>query len=321
MYIMRIRVLYIVLTLLLVVGCGSRHTTTEQDKATTERHYAPGTRPIERRIYIGAITSEEEYRHALEHYWDGFDFTIGERVAEYDTVDLIYAMADYVAIIPPQGADTLLRSLMHRAEASRPVLDMFATITELVLHDPNSPLRNDEYYIPILEVLVATPHYDEYDRIAPAYDLDMVRKNRIGTVANDFVYTMASGRQGRLHDIATEYTIVMFSNPGCPMCRDIRREMEASPLINELCERNTLAILTLYPDADITAWREHLSELPAGWINAYDKGMVLTTERLYNLNAIPSLYLLDRDKRVVIKDGTSVADIENIVAIMEGERR
>ena len=97
--------------------------------------------------------------------------------------------------------------------------------------------------------------------------------------------------------------------------------MEASPLINELCERNTLAILTLYPDADITAWREHLSELPAGWINAYDKGMVLTTERLYNLNAIPSLYLLDRDKRVVIKDGTSVADIENIVAIMEGERR
>ncbi|MBQ3173832.1 MAG: DUF5106 domain-containing protein [Alistipes sp.] len=316
---MRIRVLYIVLTLLLVVGCGSRPTTKERDKATTERHYVPGTRPLERRIDIGAITSEEEYRHALEHYWDGFDFTIGERVAEYDTLELIYAMADYVTIIPPQGADTLLRNLMHRAEASRPVLDMFATVAEVVLHDPNSPLRNDEYYIPILEVLVTTPLYDEYDRIAPTYDLDIARKNRIGTTATDFVYTLANGRQGRLHTIDARYTIVMFSNPGCPMCREIRSQIEASPLINELRERGDMAIITLYPDEDVDAWREYLAELPATWINAYDKGMTLTKERLYNLNAIPSLYLLDKHKRIIIKDGSNVAAIENAIAIMEAQ--
>ena len=91
-------------------------------------------------------------RSDIDNYWDKFDFEIGERVIEYDTVDLFCAMADYVVMIEPERADSLLRSLMHRAEQSRPVLDMFATITEMVLHNPNSPLRNDEYYIPILEI-------------------------------------------------------------------------------------------------------------------------------------------------------------------------
>lgn len=298
------RAIYILTAIIMLVGCGGR----SQSKGSGEvEHYAPGTRTFE--------------RGTIDNYWDKFDFAIGERVVEYDTVDLVYAMADYVAMIEPTAADSLLRALMHRAEASRHVLDMFATVAEIVLHDPNSPLRNDEYYIPILEVLVHSPHYDEYDRIAPIYDLDMARKNRIGTVATDFAYTLACGREGRMHDIVAEYTILMFSNPGCPMCRDIRREIEASPLINELCERGDIAILTLYPDEDIAAWREHLPELPAGWINAYDRGTQITTERLYNLNAIPSLYLLDSDKRVIIKDGTSVAQIENAIAIMESERR
>lgn len=256
----------------------------------------------------------------MDSYWDKFDFEAGEHVKEYDTLDLVYAMADYVMMIDPADADSLLRGLMHRAEASRPVLDLFASVTEMVLHDPNSPLRNDEYYIPILEVLVASPLYDEYDRIAPAYDLDLALKNRIGTVATDFVYTLANGREGRLSDIDSRYTIVMFSNPGCPMCRDIRYEMEASPLINELREHNSIAILTLYPDEDVATWRDHLKELPMGWINAYDRELRLTTERLYNLNAIPSLYLLDEAKRVIIKDGSSVAQIENAIAIMEAER-
>lgn len=313
---------YILAFVLLMAGCGPR--TTQKQKAanadTIEKSYAPGTRRMERSVENPyAISSEEEYLRAVEEYWDDFDFGIGERVTEYDTVDLVYAMADYVILIPAERADSLLRDLMHRAEASRQVLDLFATVTEIVLHDPNSPYRNDEYYIPILEVLAESPLYDEYDRIAPTYDLEIARKNRLGNVATDFTYTLANGRKGQLHDIEAEYTILMFSNPGCPMCRDIRNEMEASPLLNELHERGTLKIITLYPDEDIAAWREYLSELPAGWINAYDDGMRITEERLYSLRAIPSLYLLDSEKRVLVKDGSSVPQIENVIAISEAQ--
>ena len=85
-------------------------------------------------------------------------------------------------------------------------------------------------------------------------------------------------------------------------------------------ELGRVEVLNVYPDTDLNAWRDYLSELPTEWINSYDQGTILTNEHLYNLSAIPSLYLLDSTKRVLVKDGTDVAMIENIIAISEANR-
>ncbi|MBO7199591.1 MAG: DUF5106 domain-containing protein [Alistipes sp.] len=311
----------LLLVAMLLVSCGGAKTKKQEIKDVAVEHYEPGTRQVDVDFDIYRYTSKEEFDGAIGRYWDGFDFECGERVVEYDTVSVTQAFVDYVAYInvgmEPKQCDSLLRSLMHRAEESRQVLDLFAYVAESVLHDPNSPMRNDELYIPILEVLVESPLYDEYDRIAPAYDLELARQNRIGNVANDIVYTLASGKTGRLHSIDAEYVILMFSNPGCPMCREIIEEIGASPLINEMMENDLIEVLAVYPDEDLEAWRDHIGDIPQSWINGYDDGMRITQERSYNLQAIPSLYLLDSEKRVIIKDGTSVAQIENAIAYFE----
>ena len=292
----------------------------DADKADVA-HFEPGTRQLDVDFDIYNISTEEEFNRAIDRYWDGFDFECGERVAEYDTVQVMQVFADYVSYISVgaerERRDSLLRGLVLRAEKSRPVLDFFAYVAEGVLHDPNSPLRNDELYIPILEVLVESPLYDEYDRIAPAYDLELARENRIGEVANDIAYTLVNGKRGRLHDIDSDYVILMFSNPGCPMCREIIEQISSSPLLNEMMENDLIEVLSVDPDEDLEAWRDHLGEMPRRWINGYDDGMKISEERSYNLQAIPSLYLLDGEKRVIIKDGTSVAQIENAIAYFE----
>ena len=309
------QILYTALILLATVaamGCSPK------PKSTTATTYEPGTRTMKRSVEsISSLRTEEDYEAMIAHFWDDFDFEVGERIIEYDTIDILNAMGEYVSYIPPRDADSLMRSLIFRASQSKPVLEFFTMIAEVVLHDPNSPLRNDEYYIPVLESMLESPLLDEYERIAPEYDLDLARKNRIGTPANDFVYTLADGSQHRMHDIEANYTILMFSNPGCPMCREIMEEITSSPLLNLLTEHGDLRTLSLYPDEDLEAWREHFKDMPTSWIRAYDKGMKITVERLYNLSAIPSLYLLDNQKRVIIKDGTSVAQIENTIAYLE----
>ena len=50
--------------------------------------------------------------------------------------------------------------------------------------------------------------------------------------------------------------------------------------------------------------------VPSSWINAYDAGARISKEELYDLKAIPSMYLLDRDKRVLAKDAFEVGYIE-----------
>ena len=41
--------------------------------------------------------------------------------------------------------------------------------------------------------------------------------------------------------------------------------------------------------------------------------MTITHERLYDLKAIPALYLLDREKRVMAKDCVDVEQIEHLI--------
>ena len=75
-----------------------------------------------------------------------------------------------------------------------------------------------------------------------------------------------------------------------------------------MIEQRRLTILAIYPDKELDEWHKH--SLPATWIDAYDKGCQIEEQRLYDLRAIPSLYLLDARKRVLVKDSTSVAEIE-----------
>ena len=287
----------LILILAVLIGCGPKRTKTAepQESITTE------------------ITPEERLQYRVDHFWDDFDFEDDKQLTMLSREQMVYALSEYVTLIPEERADSLMRALIRRASTSHNMLDYFYTLCEIVLHNPNSALRNDEYYIPVLEELVSSPLLDEYERIAPAYDLEIARKNRIGRQATDFVYTLEDGSEHRLYDIKANYTILMFSNPECPLCGEIMRQIASSQLLTALIEHGVLKVLTLYPDEDIAHWRKYIGNIPSEWIRAYDKGGVLTKERLYNLSAIPALYLLDRDKRVLIKDGTSVADIENLL--------
>ena len=287
----------LILILAVLIGCGPKRTKTAepQESITTE------------------ITPEERLQYRVDHFWDDFNFEDDKQLTMLSREQMIYALSEYVTIIPEERADSLMRVLIRRASTSHDMLDYFYTLCEIVLHNPNSVLRNDEYYIPVLEELVASPLLDEYERIVPAYDLEVALKNRIGRQATDFVYTLEDGSEHRLYDIKANYTILMFSNPECPLCGEIMRQIASSQLLTALIEHGVLKVLTLYPDEDIAHWRKYIGNIPSEWIRAYDKGGVLTKERLYNLSAIPALYLLDRDKRVLIKDGTSVADIENLL--------
>ena len=91
-------------------------------------------------------------------------------------------------------------------------------------------------------------------------------------------------------------------------------------MLNELTELGRLRTIAIYPDADLAVWRSYQPNMPSAWISGYDAGEVISRERLYDLRAIPALYLLDSQKRVLVKDGIDVAYIEYVIAKNEAER-
>ncbi len=300
------RHLVVLLVLLLATACGrSRQTAATPDE----------TRPVPVRFKPAfppdTLTVNEVRAWMAAHYWDRLDMADTTFYRRADTLEMLNAFMYYVQQYVDRDDPSPLVELVRRAStANRPSLEYFAMLTHNVLRNPNSPMRNDELFIPAMEAILASPLLDEYDRISPEHEIRMAGLNRIGQPANDFSYTTADGRTSRLYALRADFVLLFINNPGCEMCREIREAICQSPMLSEMIERRELAVLALYPDEDLAAWQAYREQIPAAWINAYDRGCRIENEELYDLQAIPSLYLLDRRKRVLVKDAVDVGQIE-----------
>lgn len=267
------------------------------------------------------IVAEHRAEYMRDHYWDRFDFADSGIPAKADTTDMVRAYAAYVANFVGPTNQAPIRKLLQRASSSKVMFDYFVMLSEKVLHDPNSPLRSDELYIAVLEEQIASPLLDKYEKMAPKYDLRIASQNRIGHTANDFDYTTKSGKTENLFSLSNDFVIVYINNPGCAMCRDITEALKRSPIINDLLHKGGLKIVAIYPDENLNEWHKHYADIPSAWINGYDKGCRISRENLYNTNAIPALYLLDKNKVVLVKDSTNVAELEYVLSQQAAPKR
>ncbi len=293
---------------LLTIGCGGRAkqgNTTAQVKAP--RVFVPALIP-------STIVEPEARRlYMCEHYWDKVNLADSIFFAEIDTVQMLEAFMTWVGQYMNPNDGSAVESFMTKAAKYPHSLRYFSMLAEKVLYDPNSPLRSDELYIPVLQAQVASEWLDKYEKLSPQYNLNLALQNRIGHKANDFRYTIGSGKTGTLYGIKAKYTLIFFNNPGCTMCKTIREAICASQVLSELIASGEMKVLALYPDELLDEWYAYREHIPSTWINSYDKGTVIRNKNLYDLKAIPALYLLDAQKRVLIKDSTDVGFVEYVV--------
>ena len=259
-------------------------------------------------------SDQDKFLFMREHFWDKFDFADSLYTTKADTMDIMKAYMAYVSNFVGAVDQEPIRDLMRKASVSKPMFQYFVSLSEKLFHDPNSPMRSDELYIAVLEAQLASPYLDKYEKMAPEYDLRIASQNRIGHKANNFDYTLRSGATRQMHNLKADFLIIYINNPGCPMCRDITEALKASELITSLIEQKVVKILAIYPDEQLNEWHKHMKDFPASWINSYDRGCHISRQQSYDLKAIPALYLLDREKNVLVKDSTNVGEIEYVIS-------
>ena len=299
---MRVTAIAIVLSLF-ALGCAPKQRKSDTPKSYHFRYVQP---PMQ-------ASEQQQLAYMRDHFWDKFDFADTLYTTKADTVEMCRVYALYVSKFVGAYDQTPIRKLMQRASVSKKMFDYFVMLSDKVLHDPNSPLRSDELYIAVLEAQLASPHYDKYEKMAPEYELHIVSQNRIGRKANNFDYTDRKGHTRDMYSLKEEFIIIYINNPGCAMCRDITEAMKQSQIISELQRKGRLKIIAIYPDEDLEEWRKHLDDMPAEWVNSYDKGCHINRENLYNTSAIPALYLLDKEKIVLVKDSTDIGELEFVL--------
>lgn len=280
---------------------------------------------------IPAVYTDPEERrdYLLDHFWDKFlagdgpcdtGAVLGVSHAEVEKQVATYA--EVLRQIPLPQAQQKMRHFFSQVEArqaadtSSHVFLLMAEIVSRYLYDPNSPVRDEDLYLPYVEGLAASPFTREAARPGYEYESRMCALTPVGSVAPDFRFTDARGRTHRLHEVQAGTTLLFFSNPGCYACQEIIETLLAVPGFNDMIARKSLAVVNVYIDEEIDKWREYEPNYPRNWLCGYDPDGLVRSDRIYCVRAIPSLYLLDRDKRVLMKD----APTERVVSWLQNQQ-
>ena len=275
----------------------------------------------------GMITaSEERLDYMISHYWDGFFAGNGTTNADYvlgvENGDVEQGVSNFIYLIsqiPVPEAQTKVADLFSKIEKKQQedsTSVQYLRMTEIVsryLYNPNSPLRSEDLFLPFVEGMLASEFTQEEKRAGYEFEAQMCRLNPYGTEAADFYFFDSSGHKRSLHDIKAKFTVLFFSNPGCNACQEIITELQAFSPLDQLITKKQLAIVNIYIDSDEGAWNTYVENYPKNWINGHDRDQLINSDQLYYVRAIPSLYLLDEQKKVIYKDAPT-ANVLNFIA-------
>lgn len=295
------------LFLILCTACGNRKASDNQAEDIKSDSTKIFALPV-----IPALLNTPESRadYLVRHYWENVDFADTTYLDHREVME--QAWVDYIDImklVPEETAISAIKQMYKDAGKKKKVFFYFTDLAEKYLYDPNSPMRNEELYIPVLDAMLESTVLDDTEKILPKGRRELAEQNRPGRQAEDFTYTLVSGKSGTLYGVKADYTLLFINNPGCHACEEGIKELKQAPAINKEFEAGNLKILSVYPDEDKEEWERHLSDFPKEWINGYDKKLMIKEKNLYDLKAIPTLYLLDKNKKVLLKDAV-VGQIE-----------
>ncbi|MGN1215633.1 MAG: DUF5106 domain-containing protein [Candidatus Cryptobacteroides sp.] len=311
--------------LLLLTACGGRNPGKSADTPRKSREF-PSAGPVP-----SVITDpKESYEYMIQNFWSRFldpstsflcDSTHVNGVPDTDVES---AIGMYVTLLGKSPDKAFAVSAMgsffsevEKYQKANPSSNLYSYMEKTVtkyLYDPNSPVRDEDLYLPYVEGLAASPLTDPGMVPAYSYDASMCALNRHGTPAADFAFTDLEGRKHTLYGVKADNVLLFFSNPGCPACGEIVEALCSDEAIASMVASGCLAVISIYIDSELDKWREYASAYPKQWISGYDHTGTIRSDVIYNVRAIPSLYLLDSGKKVVLKD----APVEKVIGYLHG---
>ncbi len=251
------------------------------------------------------------------HYWDNFTQTDSlyfsdslrlNGVKKETVEEQMGIFATLLGRITREEGSLAMESLFSRLEAFQmafpqsEMLPYMSSLAEHYFYDPNSPVRSEELFLPFVSGLASSELVDPAQREAASKKAGLCALNRPGTKAADFTFIDTKGARCTLYGIKAEKTLLIFGNPDCTACKDLLAGMKENDYLSRLISSGTLKVADIYIDEDIAQWKEKSALYPAEWINGYDPTGRIRADLLYSVRAIPSMYLLDKDKTVLLKD-------------------
>jgi len=270
--------------------------------------------PVTMRNPANREDSMRTYRYFKDHFWDNVNFWDG-RLA-YTTFFEDKLDQYFNTLVVPQP-DSVIREMDYMLG--------FASINEemtrfLLLKFLNRYLNQkymweDAVFVHLFEKYFAQKNYSwltEAGRKTITDRAYSLMANIMGNPASDIVLPDSSGVMHSLYgDSTAPFTIVAFWDPTCGHCREVVPKLDS--MYHAKWKKLGLRLFSVAKETDGTRkdWLKFINEHHLqDWTHVYysradekariDAG-IPGYSQLYDVQTFPTLYLLDKDKRIVAK--------------------
>lgn len=248
-------------------------------------------------------TVEERSHYLLTHYWDNIDFADTLLLQQQDIGE--QGFVNFIDLLPrfPQSAQEALDIFVAKAFDNIGSKDIFLAYIDQYLDSQDAPTRNDLVYAQLLSTLLSSDSIQarnasltEEERSRLGYKLKNISKNQVGTTATDFSFIDRQGTRHSLSDYKGQQVVLFFYSPDCERCHYIAKGLKQEPLLQGV------TVLAIYPADDHDLWQAQTEKYPSNWTDGYSPNGEIDARQLYYIRSTPSIYLLDKEQKVVLKD-------------------
>ena len=183
---------------------------------------------------------------------------------------------------------------------------MYADIADKYLYSGGGTFVSDEAYLPFAEAVAESKKVDELRKLRYIYQYDVLTKNQVGMTVTDFEYKLpGKDKKYRIKKLKSPYILLYINDPECEDCSLATLRLSVSQALLQEIREGRLTILSLYPDGETEEWLAGVADYPKEWVVA----SMENGERCFDLRVMPALYLLDKDKKIILRN-TSLEEVE-----------
>lgn len=249
---------------------------------------------------------EQRAGYLSEHYWDNYNFADTLLLKSKEVTE--QGFVNFIDILNRFNLDNASKGVAHKDIAQKGITrkditqkditqkgiacftrkafsnaaakERFENLIEHYFEDQLSPVRNDRVYLMFLEEMKNSPCFDETEKERIAFKIKTTNKNLPGDIAINFKFKDENGKEYQLSDYKDQKVILYFYDPDCENCHEVSAWLKQQTIPADI------KVLKMIAD-------NHISYI-------------------YSLKNMPTIFLLDKENKVILKNCTAQELIENI---------
>ena len=261
----------------------------------------------------GKYDSTFAYRYYKDHYWDDTWF-FDERLVRTSFFE--EKLDDYFATMIYPHPDSVIKEIdwMLAYATANDEMQRFLLVKFINRYLNPQYMWEDKVYVHLFEKYFSQKEYPWLTEKGKKTIFDRyysMAANIFGSTAADIQLPDSTGKTKSLYSITNPYTIVIFWDPTCGHCKETLPRIDSIYRAKWSSLNVKIFAVAKETDGTIKDWLSFVGEHQLkGWEHVYYskdandarvKNNIPSYYQLYDVQVVPTLYLLDKDKSIIAK--------------------